>query len=272
MYNTKQASMVNNSSQMLTAQEVNMVYKTYDLSVFRSIEGNRIPNIKHIRSLTESIKQHGMKCNPIIVNEKYQVIDGQHRLAAAKNAGTFVYFIIIEGYNLLEVHTLNLNQKNWTRTDYMNGYAEMGIDSYVKLKQFTDRNPDFKLSDCIALCSNITTSANTSLSHKFKKNGVINIKEVFQEGTWKGKDFNLAQQWANNIRMIKPYYDGYNRTVFVGTIIMLLQNKNFDINEFVHKLSIQPNAMNHCTNRAQFKDLIEDIYNYRSRNKVSFKY
>jgi hypothetical protein len=262
-----------------SSQEVNKVYKTNDLSIFNQIEGNRPPNPQHIRRLSQSIKDNGLLCNPILVNEKFEVIDGQHRLLAAKEAKSEIYFVILKGYELQEVHALNLNQKNWTHRDFMNGYAEMGIESYVKLREFSKKNKDYSLNDCIALCSNITQSSTYSAGRQYapslatKKGKASKFKEVFEEGTWKGKDFVLAQEIADKIRLIKPYYIGYNRSNFVKTIIsLLLYKKEFDFNEFMHKLRIQPTALVDCTSVSQYKMLIEDIYNYRRRNKINIRF
>jgi hypothetical protein len=259
---------MNNSSQI-----VNKVYKTNDLSIFKTIEGNRPPNPQHIRRLADSITVNGILCNPILVNQKYEVIDGQHRLLAAKKVNSDVYYIILENYGLNEVHALNLNQKNWSRKDFMEGYANMGIESYKKLKLFYNYNNDFNFSDCIALCSNITGGSSAVKAQQYRKDGAVyNMTEIFEEGTWTGKDFNLAQEYADKIRMIKSFYYGYNRSTFVGTMIGMLQNKNFDFNEFMHKLRLQPTALEDCSSRQQYKLLIEDIYNYRSRNKVNLRY
>ena len=263
MFNTKQASMTNNSSQMQKAEKVNEVYKTSDLSIFKLIDGNRVPNLQHIKRLSDSIRLYGMKCNPILVNEQMQVIDGQHRLMACKDADSFIYYIIVNGYSLNEVHTLNLNQKNWTKKDFMEGYANMGVESYFKLKKFSQLNDDFTLPVCIAFCNNTTDSSHNRLGGDL---------EVFEDGSWKGKDFNLAQEWANKIRMIKPYYKNYNNSSFVATMITLINNNKFDFDEFMHKLRIQPTALVDCTNRSQYKTLIESIYNYRSRNKVNLRF
>lgn len=248
---------------------VNMVYKTDDLSIFNTIDGNRVPNLQHIKRLADSIKIYGMKCNPILVNEKMQVIDGQHRLMAAKEVGSFVYYIILNGYTLSEVHTLNLNQKNWTKKDYMDGYANMGIESYIKLRNFFLKNEDFSFTDCISFCTNVS-SFNQTIAQKYTNNRNPDI--VFEEGTWIGNDFELAQEWANKIRMIKTYYSGYNKRIFVAAMICLLRNSVFDFNEFMHKLRLQPTALVDCANTEQCKTLIEDIYNFRSRNKISLRY
>jgi len=273
MFNLTEAPMANNSTHVQTRKEVNKVYKTSDLSIFKQIDGNRVPNLQHVNRLTDSIRVYGMKCNPILVNERMEVIDGQHRLMAAKNSESFVYYIIVTGYSLNEVHTLNLNQKNWAKKDFMEGYANMGIESYIKLREFVNKNDDYTFNDCIAMCSNVTGGGNISnIGNKFREGKIFNQKEVFEEGTWIGKDFQLAQEFASKIRMIKPYYLGYNRTLFVSTMIGLLQKETFDFNDFMHKIRLQPTAMVDCANRDQYRTLIEDIYNYKSRNKINLRY
>jgi hypothetical protein len=268
------APMANNSTQVQNNKEVNKVYQTSNLSIFKQIDGNRVPNLQHIKRLVDSIRVNGMKCNPILVNERMEVIDGQHRLIAAQEAESFVYYIIVKGYTLSEVHTLNLNQKNWGKKDFMDGYANMGIESYIKLKEFVLKNNDFTFTDCISMCSNSSSSATFTSAQKYRsgRTTAINQKEVFEEGSWIGKDFNLGQEWANKIRMVKTYYSGYNKTIFVGSILALFNNDKFDFNEFLHKLKVQPVTMKDCADRPECKKLIEDIYNYKSRNKVSLRY
>lgn len=256
-----------------SSQEVNKVYQTNDLGMFNQIKGNRPPNPQHIRRLSSSIKENGVLQNPIIVNENLDVIDGQHRLMAAKQSFSSIYYIVVKGYALDEVQILNLNQKNWTKKDFMEGYADMGIEPYVKLRNFIRKNKVFNITDCIAMCSNITTGSSSDVSQKYrngKKN--MNIKEVFEEGTWKGRDFDLAQENADKLLMIKPYYDGYKRSTFIGTMLGLFKNDNFDFFEFLNKLKLQTQKMQDCTSVSQYKLLIEEIYNYRNRNKVSLRY
>ena len=83
MFKMKEAPMAKESSHV---QEIGIVYYTKDLSIFKIIDGNRIPNLSHIRRISGSIKQNGVLMNPIIVNKSFEVIDGQHRLAAAKDS------------------------------------------------------------------------------------------------------------------------------------------------------------------------------------------
>lgn len=270
MFKMKEAPMVKNSSQV---QEISKVYFTKDLSMFKIMDGNRIPNLNHIRRISASMKENGVLMNPIIINELYEVIDGQHRLAAAREQKAGVYFIVAKNYTLNEVHSLNLNQKNWGVKDYMQGYASIGIESYVKLSKFYELNKEFSINDCVGMCSNISGGRAGNLAQKYRSDvSNSNLKEVFEEGTWKGKSFELAQINADKLKIIKKYYNGYNRSTFVGTMLHLFTNPNFDFNFFIEKLKKQPTALLHCANRPQYRMLIEDIYNYRSRNKVNLRY
>lgn len=266
MFNTATAPMSSKKNQV-QKEQVNVVFKTANLDQFTSISGNRVPNPAHIKRLVESINKYGVLCNPILVNEKMQVIDGQHRLMACRETQSEVYYIILPGYNLDEVHTLNLNQKNWNKKDFMFGYANMGIQSYQKLANFVNTNSDYNFNDCIALCSNVSSASAQSSKHSN-----ASTTSVFEEGTWQGKDFELAELWAAKIRSLKPHYAGYNRTSFVGVMITLFQNPQFVFNEFVHKISMQPGALKDCANREQYRQLIHEIYNWRSRNKIDLRH
>jgi hypothetical protein len=275
MFNTTTAPMGNNSTHVQLKTEVNKVYKTNDLSMFKSIDGNRVPNLQHIKRLADSIRVYGMKCNPILVNEKMEVIDGQHRLMAAKEAESFVYYIIVNGYSLNEVHTLNLNQKNWNISDYLEGYANLGIEPYIILRDFHKKNYYFNLSSCISFCQNTSSSKSRTKHGQLRKNGRVTLggsAQIFEQGTWKNNDINIAQDWANKIRMIYPYFDSYNSNSFVSAMITLFLNKNFNFNQFISKLELQPTELKKQKTIEQYITLIENIYNYKSRNKVSLRY
>jgi hypothetical protein len=258
-----------------TSMEVNKVYITEDLTIFNQIVGNRPPNPQHIRRLADSIKFNGILQNPIIVNEDMEVIDGQHRLMAAKEAGTGVYYIVVKGYKLEQVQALNLNQKNWSKKDFMEGYARMGIKPYVKLKEFCEKNSEFNMTDCISLCQNSNTASSFTMAQKYRADGKkTNLKQIFEEGTWEGKDFDLAQEYADKLKMIAPYYDGYRRSTFVSAMLGLFKRDNFNFIEFMHKLKLRPNKLVDCANVDQYRLLIEEIYNHHrgSRGKVNLRF
>ena len=82
--------------------KVNSVYRTNDYSLFSKLDGNRDVNKAHLHRLKKSIKEESL-CVPIIVNEKYEIIDGQHRFSCWENLMLPVYYIVVEGYKWMKL-------------------------------------------------------------------------------------------------------------------------------------------------------------------------
>jgi len=203
---------------------------------------------------------HGVLMCPIIVNENMEVIDGQHRLMAAQGLdGVPIYYIKADNYRLEEVHTLNMNQKNWSKKDFVDGYAEMGLEPYIKLKRFLEVNKDFDFQSCTFLVNNGTIH---SLFQKSKINAIEN-------GTFVGKDFDYAYELAEKIRKIGKYYNRYSNQKFVQVLITVLQNPLFDLDMFIHKLQFNYELLDKCVKAHHWRDAIEKIYNYKNQNKIS---
>lgn len=251
---------MSNTNRQAKTQKVGEVMKTYDLSIFKQLPGNRPPNLLHIKRLKQSMIDHGVLMCPIIVNENMEVIDGQHRLIAAQGLdGVPIYYIKADSYRLEQVHTLNMNQKNWSKKDFVDGYAEMGLEPYIKLKRFLEVNKDFDFQSCTFLVNNCT---NNSLVIKTKINAIEN-------GTFVGKDFDYAYELAEKIRRIGKYYNRYFSKNFVQVMIQVLKNDKFDFDVFFHKLQYNYELLEKCAKAHHWKDAIEKIYNYKNQNKIS---
>ena len=110
------------------------VYITENYAQFKRLEGNRDP--RSSRAIIESIKTIGYIDNPILVNEKLEVIDGQNRLEALKQLNMPVYYHIVEGIGADEAVQLNIGRSNWKTLDYVKSYAERGNETYQKLLDF----------------------------------------------------------------------------------------------------------------------------------------
>lgn len=252
---------------------INQVYETNDYSLFKQLKGNRTINMPNIRRLKDSFNIKQLE-NPIIVNEKFEIIDGQHRFKVCSELGLPVHYMICNNFGLQEVQMLNSNMSNWKREDYLNAYCDMGIEPYLQFRNFMHDYPEFGIASAEALLTQRLSGGHwskTDKEHSTNNSGSIAVK-YFENGDLQIPDLNLSRKQAKMIIQIKPYYDGFNRAVFVRAIIGLCRNPNFDFATFIKKLESQPNALTHCSNVGQYKELIEEIYNYRSRNKVSLKY
>lgn len=132
--------------------------------------------------------------------------------------------------------------------------------------------PSFGIAVCEQLLTNTTGGVNNKgIGGKVDGKNVGRVKN-FQEGNLEIPNIHLAYENAEKIMMFKPYYDGYNRSVFVAAMIGLLKHENYNHSQMIGKLANNPSVLVHCTNVTQYKILLEEIYNFRSRDKVSLRY
>lgn len=110
------------------------IYTTNDYDMFVFTDWNRDVSNARVVMMVESITKVGWLPQPILVNEKFEVIDGQSRVMALKQLGMPVEFCIEEGIGRTECQMLNLFQKNWTTMNYINSYASDGNENYVWLR------------------------------------------------------------------------------------------------------------------------------------------
>lgn len=88
-------------------KQTNEIQRTNNYYMFKRLEGNRFVDPKKVNKLKKSIDEVGYISNPIIVNEKMEVIDGQHRLEALKELGKPVEYIVQKNLDIKEVLFMN---------------------------------------------------------------------------------------------------------------------------------------------------------------------
>jgi len=247
MFNTKKEPMGNPTQ----------VHTTQNYSMFSPIDGNRNKNELHITRLKKSMQENYL-FTTITVNEKFQIIDGQHRFEAIKSLNLPVNYVVCKGYGLKEVQILNANSKTWNADDYMEGYAKLGNPHYIKYKEFKNKY-GFGHNECLPMLSDTT-----------RGNG--KLQQLFKRGEFRIVDLMRAEKNAKKILQIKNLYSGYNRRSFVAAMLFLFKKPEFNHVEFVNKLKLQPSALTDCSNTEQYLLLIEKIYNYHRKDKVSLRY
>ena len=234
------------------------VHTTKDYSLFKSLDGNRQVNQLHVSRIKKSMEDQTL-VSPIIVNENYEIIDGQHRFQALQELDKPVHYIVNEGYGLSETQILNVNHKNWNTEAFLNSYCDLLYPDYLRFRDFYK---DYEFS--------ITSALVIALSSENERAGSSLNK--FRAGDLEFDDVVGARDRADRIVMIGQFYEKYNESVFVGAMISLFNNPGFEFTHFLSKLKLQPTALQPQRTADQYKLLIEDIYNYKSRNKVSLRY
>lgn len=168
-----------------------MIYKTTNYDQFKLMKGNRVLNQNHVAKLKKEIRRHNLllAC-PVIVNEKFQVIDGQHRIEVARQLGVPVYYVQEKGLTIADVVMLNRSQRKWTIWDYVELYIANGKEDYQVLKDFT-------LEHGLVISSGVTL---------LSKNSTTNLAtEKFRSGEFTVDNLEYAETIVSYMQDLKPH-------------------------------------------------------------------
>lgn len=116
------------------------VKHTTDYSQFRTLKGNRPVAPRHVQQIVDSFQANPglIELRPILVNEKLEVVDGQHRLKAAEMLGLRLPYIIAPGLDIATAQTMNALQRPWNMLDFANSYAYAGNPNYQKFLRYME--------------------------------------------------------------------------------------------------------------------------------------
>lgn len=190
----------------MNSEEAYKVYTTKDYSIFKRLVGNRDIPESRISKIVESIQTIGWVHNPIIVNEKMEVIDGQGRLTALQRLKMPVEYIIAEGAGNKECIYMNMNMVNWKLPDFIKSYAEQGNENYQRLLSLMERYANGNLDIISTAVYRLSKS-----KHKEIKKGTLQLTE---------EQYKAA---IPRLEYIRPILEEIDDKKLPGSIIMLMQ-------------------------------------------------
>lgn len=129
------------------------VLTTTNYGMFKILDGNREVIKPRIGRIKRSIMENGYIHNPIIVNERMEVIDGQGRLEALRQLEMPVEYLVYKDLTIFHCIALNISQTPWTLMDYIRSYAERGSTSYQFLYTLIKRYNKLTPGICSCACT-----------------------------------------------------------------------------------------------------------------------
>lgn len=230
-----------------------IVKSTKEYSLFGTLKGNRVIKAPHLRKLISSIKENYM-FTVIIVNENMEIIDGQHRAAACEVLNLPIYYVIKEGYTLEDIQRYNVGTTNWSTGDFVDSYCELGRTDYQVLRHFQNKYK-FGYGIC-ALLMNGGNEGGKGLA-------------VIATGNFKVRgDINKANDLSGMIIDFEKYFPSCRQTTFIRACLGIFKSENYDHKLMMERLRTNPDSLKVQPNRQEYERNIEDVYNYRSREKV----
>jgi hypothetical protein len=237
------------------------VENTKNYEIFKLLKGNAPINILHLNLLIEAIqKKNLLASRPILVNEKMEVIDGQHRLESAKRLNLPIYYITTNDLNITDISTLNSNQRNWKMEHYLELYSEhMKNENYIKFKNWMIENK-FTFGQAIGFF--MEEISINDFRHKFK-NGAFEFIE---------EKINLAENFHVFKMKCEAYMKGPSRywssQSCVRAFSMLCKNPDVEFVRFCTQLDKYPFLLTPQPSKQQFLEMFYEIYNHRRHIRV----
>lgn len=244
---------------------VSFVFKTSDYDIFKKLSGNREILNQRKLLIISSIKERGWIRNPIIVNEKMEIIDGQGRFEALKELGMPIEYVISYGATIEDCVALNMKQANWKAIDFIKCYAELGYIDYQILLEMCEK---YDLQEQIVIL--VSHAYDGDSGAKIKKgnirNGSFRImdkKSLEDRLEFVKKCIDIIKERNGGVGEIKKW-------AVVLKFVYFCPKINNDI--FLKKLVTYQKFISPCATTKQVIDILEKIYNAKVavNNRVYF--
>lgn len=233
-----------------------MKTKDYEMFVFR--DDNRVKiDQSHIKRLKSSIASRNLlELRPITVNGKMEIIDGQHRLIAAKELGLDVWYVIEEDLDAEDIIKMNI-AKSWLLGDYLNFYVKHGHAEYVKLNDFIKREE-------------ITLQVALNLMHGRSKNKVNEFKEgkfTFSDEI-ASENIDVCKDTIAYIHKINGFSPYTSSTRFWKALITLVNHAEFNKQQWYTNFQKMVTSFAAKVSGEDYLAMFEYVYNWRASVKL----
>ncbi len=239
----------------MTANDSPIVLSTTDYGIFKLIKGNR-PIVKyHVMHLISSISRNNLlPAYPIVINEKHEIIDGQHRLRAAQGLGLPIYYVQIPGLGLPEVQALNTYTKPWKGRDYLDSFCTIGLSKYIEFRDFIDGH-ELTIEQGLIL---LVGSAERGIYIPFREGRL----------TYTAEQMELARNKADLMDNLRLYFidRGFTSNYWPRAINTVFEKKLYT--ELLLKADMSKPRFERHHSRKDYLRMLENVLNYKQGKNV----
>lgn len=230
------------------------IYKTEEYDKFTLLRGNRDITATRKSKIKESINEVGYICNPIIVNQKMEIIDGQGRFSVLKEMKLPIYYIVIPDIGLNECIAMNMSNTRWGYMDFIKSYANKGNPNFMNLQALMNDYRWVGINTLYCACKDFFMVSNLSI-----KNGTL---EISDEDVAKCRQKLEAYKWlAEKDR--KKINGGFQ--ILIKCLCFLWDMPEIDNRKLIEKLKENIYNLRKFGDAETCFNALEDIYNFNSK-------
>ena len=217
-------------------------------------ESNRAINRTHVEKIKESIKKHGfLEDKAILVDEDFNILDGQHRFMACIELDIEPIYKVIQNADKNLMIDLNSTQSSWGMMDYIHYFASQGIESYQWLSSFMEKN---KINSTLALALINSEDGRTS---KAIKTGTFEAEE---------SAFVFAQQVFEFAQMISSECKLPLNRYLCASLRNLSKMREFHWDRLLEQTRHYRDRVYQCSKTTSYIDMFKSVYNFRKVNRI----
>ncbi len=226
--------------------------KTSNYELFKFIKSNRPIVEGHVAAIAEAIKRRDLtEANPILVNEKMEIIDGQHRLKACEKLGMPVYFHKIElnGSSDKTIIDLNCLQHVWRITEFVHHFTAKGKEDYIKL---TECEAKYHLG----ISASAIVVANGKRDTEAIRTGKFSAGKIH---------YDTIGAMLLDFKQIIPGF--WKNLRFVSAFVKMVVSRKYNHKEHFKKFVRNQHGLAPCATEEQYKTMLEKIINKGKRKE-----
>lgn len=242
-------------------KSIGNIYQTRNYSQFVLPEWNRDKDERALRKIDKKVSEIGWRTTPIFVNEKNEVIDGQHRLIYAKEHQLPVYYLQIKGANKSDCQMMNNAKTTWTLKDYVKFYASDGNENYIRLQKLCF---EYSFLSTTNVCSVAMNNSSGNCSCLGLKDGRIILSE---------RDYKIARVKLDFLKTLEPYIrKAKGRSIAIYQAVLFCYECPLVDNErLVRQIKSKIETIIPPANLEYALKEIEKLYNYKiAKDKYVF--
>lgn len=183
---------------------------------------------------------------------KLVINTGHHRLAAARELGIPVLYVIEHEWTSKELVDEGITGRNWGCSAAVETYAKEGNKDYITLLKYTAKGIPLRY-------------AASMLHGEYAASG--NAGQYVSNGTFKVKDTKHIDDVLKVVDALKDRADEAKSMTFISAISALYNVESFCPDALIRKVGILGGRLEKAKTRDQMLDQLEEIYNYQNRRK-----
>lgn len=231
-----------------------------DFDAFFKHQNQQPMSDSHVRKIADLMQRVGfLPSKPIQVckfGNKYGIIDGHHRFAAARSIGIPFYFVVEDISHADLIGEENALTRTWSKLSFVKLHASKGKKDYQTLLEYAEKIP-------LSLASSLLIG-NASYSG--------NANPVIPLGTFKIKTTASIDSIIYIIESVRDLAPEIKKRSYIHALSMLLFVPDFSIEQLVGRIKVNPSALVPAADKAQALDILEEVFNFRSKIKINLAF